>query len=137
MSQQDSLSVVKKAYENFRTGDISALLNQMSEDVDWRLPDIEGVPFAGVCRGRGAVAEFFSKLADSQETLAFEPREFVAQGEKVVALGTYRWRVKKTGREYGGDWAHVFTVRGDRIVGFEEYMDTAAAEAAFKSSADS
>jgi ketosteroid isomerase-like protein len=40
--------------------------------------------------------------------------------------------VKKTGREYGGDWAHVFTVRGGRIVGFHEYMDSAQAAAAFK-----
>lgn len=132
MSDQDNLGVVQKAYENFKTGDIGSLLGQMSDDVDWRLPETEGVPFAGVRRGRGEVAEFFSALADSQDTLAFEPHEFITQGEKVVVLGDYRWRVKKTGREYGGDWAHVFTVRDGRIVGFHEYMDTAEAAAAFK-----
>ena len=49
----------------------------------------------------------------------------------MVALGTYRWRVKKNGREYGGEWAHVFTVRDGRIAGFHEYMDSAAAVAAY------
>jgi ketosteroid isomerase-like protein len=78
------------------------------------------------------VTEFFTSLADAQDSESFEPREFVSQGEKVVALGTYNWRVKKTGREYGGDWAHVFTVRDGRIVGFHEYMDSAQAAAAFK-----
>ena len=132
MSDQDNTNVARKAYENFKTGNIEALLGQMSEDVDWRLPDIEGVPFAGARRGAGQVGEFFSTLADVQDVLSFEPREFVAQGDKVVALGTYRWRVKKNGREYGGDWAHVFTVRDGKIVAFHEYMDTAAAAGAYK-----
>ena len=132
MSDQDNSNVVRKAYENFKAGDTGALLGQMSEDVDWRLPDIEGVPFAGARRGTAQVREFFSTLADSQDVLAFEPREFVAQGDKVVALGGYKWRVKKNGREYGGDFAHVFTVRDGKVVGFHEYMDTAAASGAFK-----
>ena len=132
MSEQDNVEVVRSAYQNFKTGDIGALLGQVSEDVDWRLPEIEGAPFAGARKGRGQVSEFFSSLADSQDVLSFEPREFVAQGDKEVALGTYRWRVKKTGREYGGDWAHVFTVRDGQIVGFHEYLDSAKAEAAFR-----
>ena len=132
MSEQENIGVVKQAYENFKTGNIEAILNQLSDDVDWRLPDIENVPFAGARRGRAQVAEFFSVLADAQDTRSFEPREFVAQGDKVVALGTYEWAVKASGRAYGGDWAHVFTVRDGKIAAFHEYMDTAAAQAAFK-----
>lgn len=132
MSEQDNVETVRRAYENFRTGDVAALLEQLAEDVDWRLPEIEGVPFSGARRGRGAVSEFFTSLADEQDVLSFLPREFVAQGDKVVALGSYDWRVKRTGREYGGEWAHVFTVRGGRIEGFREYMDSARAEAAFR-----
>jgi hypothetical protein len=78
------------------------------------------------------VSEFFTSLADSQDSVSFEPRELVAQGDKVVALGTYVWRVKSNGREYGGDWAHAFTVRGGQIVDFHEYMDSAQAEAAYR-----
>jgi ketosteroid isomerase-like protein len=132
MSEQDNVEVVKRAYENFKSGDIGALMGQMSEDVDWRLPRMEGVPFSGERKGHGQVSEFFETLADSQDSVSFEPREFVAQGDKVVALGTYNWRVKSTGREYGGDWAHAFTVRDGRIAGFHEYMDSAQAEAAFR-----
>jgi ketosteroid isomerase-like protein len=132
MGEQENTAVARQAYENFRTGDTGALLGQMAEDIDWRLPDIAGVPFAGARRGTGQVAEFFSTLADVQDVLSFEPREFVAQGERVVALGDYRWRVRKNGREYGGGFAHVFTVRDGKVVAFHEYMDTAAAAEAFK-----
>lgn len=133
MSEQDNnVEVVKRAYQNFKAGDIGALMGQMAEDVDWRLPQMQGVPFSGRRKGHGQVSEFFTTLADSQDSVSFEPREFVAQGEKVVALGTYNWRVKSNGKEYGGDWAHVFTVRGGQIAGFHEYMDSAQAEAAFR-----
>ena len=131
MSEQDNVAVVRRAYENFKGGDIPGILDSLTDEVDWRLPEIEGVSFSGGHRGRESVGGFFTQLGDSQETVSFEPREFVSQGEMVVALGTYRWRVKKTGREYGGDWAHVFTVRDGKIAGFHEYMDSAAARAAF------
>jgi ketosteroid isomerase-like protein len=132
MSEQDNVEVVKRAYHNFKTGDIGALMGQMSDEVDWRLPQMQGVPFSGGRKGRGQVSEFFTTLAVSQDSVSFEPRDFVAQGDKVVALGTYNWRVKSNGKEYGGDWAHVFTVRDGRIEGFHEYMDSAQAEAAFR-----
>ena len=131
MSVEDNVAVVRRAYENFKGGDIGGILDSLTDEVDWRLPEIEGVSFSGGRRGRESVGGFFTQLADSQEVIRFEPREFVAQGDKVVALGTYRWRVKKTGREYGGDWAHVFTVRDGKIAGFHEYMDSAAATAAY------
>jgi ketosteroid isomerase-like protein len=130
MSEQENVAVVRHTYENFKGGNIGGILDSLTEDVDWRLPQMEGIGFSGARRGRDSVGGFFSNLAEAQETVSFDPSEFVAQGEKVVALGTYRWRVKKNGREYGGDFAHVFTVRDGQIAGFHEYMDSAAAAAA-------
>jgi ketosteroid isomerase-like protein len=88
------------------------------------------VPFSGKRRGQEQMGQFFASLIDTQEVQHFDPREFIAQGDKVVALGHYAWRVKATGREFGGDFAHVFTVRDGKVVRFHEYMDTAAAAAA-------
>lgn len=135
MSEQENIELVRQAYQNFKTGDIQALINLTSEDITWQLPEIENVPFSGRREGHGQVAEFFSLLSGDQDVLQFEPREFVAQNDKVVALGTYNWRVKATGREYGGEWAHVFTVRDGKVSGFQEYMDTAAATAAHQKAA--
>ena len=131
MSEQENVAVVRRAYENFKGGNIGGILDSVTDDVDWRLPEMKGVGFSGARTGRDSVAGFFSNLAEEQDSVSFEPREFVAQGDKVVALGSYRWRVKKNGREYGGDWAHVFTVRDGKIAGFHEFMDSAAATAAY------
>jgi ketosteroid isomerase-like protein len=129
---EENKQLVRQAYENFKGADIQALLGLLADDVEWQLPDTENVPFAGKRRGLEQVAQFFQTLADSQDVLQFDPQELIAEGEKVVALGQYRWRAKATGREYGGDWAHVFTVRDGKITGFHEFMDTAAASAAYQ-----
>ena len=131
MSEQNK-SVVNQAYSNFKSGDINSLLSLMADDVAWTLPQMDGVPFAGARTGREAVGEFFATIDSSQETLRFDPRQLIAEGDTVVALGNYQWKVKSNSREFGGDFAHVFTIRDGKIVAFSEYMDTAACRDAYQ-----
>lgn len=132
MSEQENTKLVQQAYANFDSGDIESLLGLLSDDIQWQLPDISNVPFAGKRQGPEAVGQFFASLAEAQDVLEFAPEDFIASENKVVVLGHYQWRVKATGQEYGGDWAHVFTMRDGKIVGFHEYTDTAAAANAFQ-----
>lgn len=135
MSEQENTRIVQQSYELFKSGNIQALLALYSEDIDWHLPEIENIPFTGKRKGREAVAGFFRSVSETQDVLAFNPQEFIAQGDRVVVLGNYSWRVKATGREYSSDWAHVVTVRNGKIVGFKEYTDTAASASAFQKAA--
>ena len=134
MSEQENTKLVQQAYANYKSGDIQSMLDLLADDIEWELPNIENVPFSGKRRGREQVERFFRSLADSQKEQYFEPREFIVQGDKVVALGHYGWRVHATTREFEADWAHVFTIRGDKIVKFHEYTDTAAAASAYRQS---
>ena len=132
MSEQENTAIVKQAYRDFKNGDIEGLLNLCAEDITWQLPEIENVPISGQRTGRAAVREFFSMVARDQEVISFEPREFVAQGDKVIALGDYQWRVKDTGREFESDFVHIFTVRDGKIVAFREHFDTAVVAQAYQ-----
>ena len=96
------------------------------------MPAVITVPFTGSRRGRKEVGAFFASMLEQQEPLSFEVSEYVAHGDKVVALGRYSWRVKSTGRTFHGDWAHVFTLRNGQIVRLREYTDTANAAAAYE-----
>jgi len=89
MNEQQNTQVVRQAYACFQAGDIPGLLDLCAEDIEWELDKTEEVPFSGARRGKDAVMEFFSTLDQSQHPLQFEPREFIAQGDKVVALGHY------------------------------------------------
>jgi uncharacterized protein len=130
MSEQENTAVVQQAYDNFKNRDIDGLLSLFSEEITWELPEMEGVPFGGKRAGLEEVVEFFAMLGMAQEPLRFEPREFFAQGDRVVCLGSYDWRVRETSREFSSDFAHVFTIADGKIAAFQEFMDTAACVAA-------
>lgn len=132
MNENQNTQVVKQAYDKFKSGDIAGLLDLFDDDIEWELDKAENVPFTGARRGKEQVAEFFTVMRQAQHPLQFEPREFIAQGDKVVALGHYAWSVKSTDRIFESDWAEVFTIRDGKIVGFREFADTAAGVAAYK-----
>jgi ketosteroid isomerase-like protein len=124
----EPIQIVKQAYASFQRGDIPAILESCSEDVKWFLPgDPAIVPVAGMRDGVAGVATFFSTLSETQDAEQFEPREFITQGDTVIALGEYRWRIKKNGKSFGSQFAHVFTVRDGKVTVFREFYDTAAA----------
>ena len=132
MSELENTQLVQQAYRDFQNGDIPELLDALSEDVEWVVPEIEGVPGRGTWRGTEQVGEFFRVLSDTQEPRQLELREFVAQGDKVVVLGHYVWHVKATGKEWESDFVHALSVRDGKVTRFQEYTDTAVFGDAFR-----
>jgi hypothetical protein len=132
MGEQDNANLVKQAYEQFRNGNIAAVLDLCADDIEWELPATANVPFSGKRHGRDQVEEFFRQLDQMQQAQQFEPREFIAQGDTVVAIGHYAWLVKATGRTFESDWAHVFRIRNGKLSSFREYADTLAAAEAYQ-----
>jgi uncharacterized protein len=132
MSEEGNTQLVQQAYQDFQNGDIQSVLGSLSSDVEWVTPPVSGVPVGGTYHGVEEAGQFFASLGDTQEPRQFEPKEFVAQGDRVVALGHYVWHVRSTGREWEADFAHVFVVRDGKIARFQEHTDTAAIADAFR-----
>jgi ketosteroid isomerase-like protein len=132
MRETENTNLVKQAYAAFGRGDVQGVLDTLHPDVRWR--PVTGasaaVPMAGERRGRNAVAEFFATLAASLTFEVFEPREFVAQGNKVIALGYYKGRTAP-GRPFESDWVMVFTVVNGQVSEFQEFADVSALNAAY------
>ena len=68
---------------------------------------------------------FLGRLAETLDIEAFAPTDFLAQADRVVVLGSIRARVKETGRTYDNEWAMVWTLRDDKVAGWQIYEDTA------------
>jgi ketosteroid isomerase-like protein len=135
MAENENTQVVKDAYAAFKRGDIEAVVNAGTDDVDWFVPGPPDViKPAGQRRGRAEVAEFFKTLDENQVPLVFEPQTFITEGDKVAVQGVYTWTVKSTGGSFTSDWCHVFTIRGGKIAGFKEYFDTASGVEAYRPS---
>ena len=131
--EADNTKVIQAAYAAFGRGDIPTLLGYMTDDVQWRpvLGTGRHVPFSGERRGKASVAEFFKTVAETEDFEQFEPREFVAQGNTVVAIGHYRAVTKATGKRFDADFAMVFTLRDGKVATFREFTDSAGINAAF------
>ena len=131
MSPEENVKVVRSAYQAFRSGDIAALLEFLTEDVVWIQPGPpDTIPSAGRRVGRQGVADYFESIARSFDIEGFEVREILAEGETVVVLGAYRRRVRATGKLDVSDWVHHFTMRGGLIARHQGFADTASTLAA-------
>lgn len=131
MSERNK-ALVQQIYDNFRASRIDKLLDLMSKDISWTLPEIKGVSFGGEKNGLAAIGDFFVLINDSEESLLLETNAMIAEGEKVVALGSYSWRVRSTKKKYKSDFAHVWTFSNGKAITFQEYFDTAALRDAFE-----
>ena len=132
MAEKENAALVQQGYNLFAKGDIPGVLNLMSPNVTWELPLVEGVPFTGRFQGVDGVGRFFKTLSDAMDILKFEPREFIAQDNKVVVLGQSRYRVKGQQDEFDTRWVDVLTVDKGKISGYQQYGDSAQLQRAFQ-----
>lgn len=126
----EALEVVQTAYAAFGRGDLPAILSLVSENVDWKFFGARGLPYTGAFRTKDEVAKWFASIPEVDDILVFEPREFITGGEHVTVLGWERTRARPSGNIFETEWAHVFTVRGGRVVRFWAMYDTEASAAA-------
>ena len=130
---KNNTQVVERAFGYFGEGNIPALLTELTDDVKWTVPGPTDIlPWTGVRTGKQQVAEFFKLIGENVEFGKFEPREFVEQGNKVVALGVWETKAKTTGKTANGDWAMAFTFRDGKVCEFREYNDTYTGAEAFR-----
>ena len=132
MQEAQNTKIVQEAYAAFGRGDVQGILDRLDDDVVWK--GVYGaaphVPTAGERRGKAQVKEFFNQVAESVKFSRFEPSEFVATGDKVVALGHYT-ATTSIGKPFDADFAMVFTLRNGKVTEFQEFTDSAAVNASF------
>lgn len=131
MDIQQNKDLVSRGYQAFQSGNIEELLQLFADDIEWMGNDIDNVPFSRDYHGKQDVAQFFAQLNQAQEAQRFEPREMIAEGDRVVVTGYANWTVRATGKSYEYPWVHLFTLRDGKVTKFEQFFDTAATRDAY------
>jgi uncharacterized protein len=124
MSIEKNIQTVKDFFAAIGRGDREVLLALVAEDIEWIIPG-EDWPLAGTHRGRAGLANLLETASKSIET-STEPREFVAQGDRVLVVGFARGKIKATNKTFEDDWIFAITVRDGRLTNIREYVDTQA-----------
>ena len=132
MQEAQNTKIVQDAYAAFQRADIQAVLAALDERIIWKpvIGAANQVPTAGERRGKASVGEFFRIVGETTHFSRFEPRQFIAQGDKVVTLGHYT-ATTSTGGAFDSDFVMVFTLRDGKVIEFQEFLDSAALNAAF------
>jgi uncharacterized protein len=132
MQETQNVAVVKDAFAAFGRGDIQGILDRLDDSILWK--GVYGaaahVPTAGERRGKPAVQDFFRLVGETVKFSSFEPKEFVATGDKVVALGHYT-ATTSIGKSFDSDFAMIFTLRNGKVVEFQEFTNSAGVNAAY------
>ena len=124
MSIEENVQVVKDFFAALGSGDKQRLLALVAEDIEWIIPG-EDWPLAGTRHGHAGLADLLETASKSMET-STEPREFVAQGDRVLVVGFARGKVRATNKTFEDDWIFAITVRDGRLTSIREYIDTQA-----------
>lgn len=132
MSEQQNTELVRQAYAAYGRGDVARVLACMSPQIEWEIPAVPALSFTGKRQGPDQVAEYFRLSSEQQVVRELVPKEFVAQGDKVIVLGHGAWTALEAGQDFESDWVHVFTVKDGRIAAFREFMDVHVAVEAFR-----
>jgi uncharacterized protein len=116
---------VSHFYDALGRGDVPALLSLLDPQVEWT--EAERFPYyGGTWHGPQAVLDnLLVPLSVDWGDFSAKAQEFIAEGDRVVCLGTYSGTFKKTGRSFSAAFVHVWTVRGDKLARFDMHTDTA------------
>ena len=125
MRTDKNVQIVKDFFAAIGRGDSESLLALVAEDIEWIIPG-EDWPLAGTHLGHAGLAALVRKESDTIEMSVSEPREFVAQGDRVLVVGFARGKIKATNKAFEDHWIFAITVRDGRLSSIREYVDTQA-----------
>ena len=117
--------IIAALYASFAKGDVPTVLAAMDPKIEWT--EAEGWPlYSGTLVGPQAVVEgVFMRLGEIGDNFSVKHAQLVAEGDTVVALGTYSWHRKGSGEPAEVKMAHVWTLAGGKVARFQQHVDTA------------
>ena len=124
MSIEKNVQIVKDFFTAIG-GDKQAVLELVAEDIEWIIPG-EDWPLAGTHRGHAGLAATLRKASEEVEMTYPKPPEFVAQGDRVLAIGVAVGKIKATNKTFEDRWVFDITLRNGKVTKIREYIDTQA-----------
>jgi ketosteroid isomerase-like protein len=126
----DALTLIQTAYGHFGRGDVPALLQLLTPDVEWEFHGDSAAPYTTRAVGPSQVGEWFAEVAKADDIRRFEPQRFFAGPDHVTVIGSEHTIARATGEAFECPWVHVFEVRDGRVSRFWGMLDSEQAAAA-------
>jgi ketosteroid isomerase-like protein len=113
----ENVDLLRRFYESFNQGDLDAVLELCSEDVEvYKDPEVVEMVAAFTPRGQERVGQYLRVWLDSWDEYVARPQDFVQSGDEIAAFLQLRARGKGAQFDIEEEIADVFAIRGGRIV---------------------
>ena len=133
MSADVKIKTIEEIYQAFGRGDVAAILNAVTDDVDWAgETSSTGAPWYGVRHGKDGVAAFFTAFGLAMEVEEFTPVSLAANDTDVLTVVRFRARSRSTGKTLAMDLHHYSKFRDGKIAYYRGTEDTAQTEAVLR-----
>jgi uncharacterized protein len=131
VSADDNIKTVMAMYEAFGRGDAGAILDVLTDDVDWAADTSStGAPWYGVRHGKAEVGSFFQEFGSTMEIEEFTPLTYGANDDSVFTVVKCRAKSRATGKSMDMNLHHFFKFTGDKVGYYRGTEDTAQTIAA-------
>lgn len=128
MGEQANTTLIESLYAAFNRGDIQTILTNSAPNAEWINFGPGAVPYCGDFSGR--ITDFFQAIGQSTTDGKVVMNRAIESGDIVVTEGRYTATVRSTGAKIDTPIAHIFTLRGGKVVSWRGYADSAAVLAA-------
>jgi uncharacterized protein len=117
---------VQAVYEAFGRGDVAAILDQVTDDVDWASePESDIAPWHGIHHGKAELPHFFAALGETVDVTEFTPLAFASSDTDVMVVIRFGMTVRSNGNAGAMDLHHWWRFAGDKICWYRGTEDTA------------
>ena len=123
---------IEGLYAAFARGDVSFILDRLTDDARFENSNSPEMPHRGVYTGKDGVATFFGNIGGAFEVTSFDPAAYLASGDEVVAFGAWSCVARATGKPFTAQWAMRFRLRDGKVAFAHVYEDTAVTAAALR-----
>jgi len=132
MSAEQNIEAVKAMYEAFGRGDVDAILERCTDDVDWGSDVADPVaPWQGIKHGKTEVATFFEGIAQTGPVTEFTPLSFAGNEDgEVHTYVRYEFSVTATGKDVATNIHHYWRFRDGKVAYYRGSEDSALIAAA-------
>jgi uncharacterized protein len=133
VSADANVKTITQVYEAFGRGDVAAILDAVSDDVDWAAEAASSAaPWYGVRHGKDAVAAFFADFGSAMEVEEFTPVSFAANDTDVLTVVRFRARSRSTGKTAEMNLHHYFRFHDGKVAYYRGSEDTAQTESVLR-----
>jgi len=126
-TQQKNIQVIDSLYNGFSTGDMPTVLGLMHPKIEWNEAESNSLADGNPYIGPDAILEgVFARLGTNHEYFGLQDVKIHGMNDNMV-LATLRYdgKVKKNGKTYNAQVAHLWTLNDEgKIILFQQYADT-------------